>query len=437
MTLLNGLTLKSSGSGGSAALDAASYRELNEGNFGLAALAARGIAAANSNGTDTSGTGQMRYEQRIAGRSLRLEYVNHSNSGASSVELSGPNPITVKASILLSRTLGIPSIPVTFGGASSITIQPDAAVLSDPVELDIPQGTLYWVVTYVSVTTAGMKWPMTSAVNAGRGEGFAVGVDHTATANGIPSPNNTNSYGPRVIYGIPYIGSRTARLALLGDSIMRGMSQIDTDDGLNIIPPLSQTSVNPIAAFGELGVSFGAIYGHRRRIALIDGCTAWMCNYGTNDMKGGASFNTLPIMQAMMIAAWTIAYQRLGVPGIQWTLGPYTTSTDTWATVANQTIQPAAGYSNPNRIAVNNWLRDGAPMLNGVGVATGSSAVGTLRAGMAGHPLLTYYDVADVVESARDSGVFKAGYSFDGIHYSTAAYAAVATAVDWSKLGIV
>jgi hypothetical protein len=46
-------------------------------------------------------------------------------------------------------------------------------------------------------------------------------------------------------------------------------------------------------------------------------------------------------------------------------------------------------------------------MLNGVGAATGSCAAGTLRAGDTGHPLKGYHEIADTLESARNSDIWK------------------------------
>jgi hypothetical protein len=45
-------------------------------------------------------------------------------------------------------------------------------------------------------------------------------------------------------------------------------------------------------------------------------------------------------------------------------------------------------------------------MLNGVAVASGSSAPGTVRFGQNGHPAIGYFETADSVESSRDSGLW-------------------------------
>lgn len=72
-----------------------------------------------------------------------------------------------------------------------------------------------------------------------------------------------------------------------------------------------------------------------------------------------------------------------------------------------------------NREKLNDWLRDGSPLVDGAPAAIGT--VGALRMGQAGHPLYGLFEVADVVETARNSGRWKTDgtiqkYTKDGIH---------------------
>lgn len=92
-------------------------------------------------------------------------------------------------------------------------------------------------------------------------------------------------------------------------------------------------------------------------------------------------------------------------------------STDVFATTANQTV-----YANDaNRVAFNNWIRCGAPISGGAAVACGTASA--LLSGQPGHPLTGYFEIADTLESARDSGKFfangTAGYAtYDGTHFA-------------------
>jgi len=78
-------------------------------------------------------------------------------------------------------------------------------------------------------------------------------------------------------------------------------------------------------------------------------------------------------------------------------------------------------------------------MLNGVGAATGSSAAGTLRAGDAGHPLKGYHEIADTLESARNSGPWKQEFGYRTITDAamTSGHAGVTSATaDWTSADV-
>jgi hypothetical protein len=123
---------------------------------------------------------------------------------------------------------------------------------------------------------------------------------------------------------------------------------------------------------------------------------------GRNDFTQQIALATV---QANMITIWKLL-AGYGIKTWQTTIAPHTSSTDAWATIGNQTILNPSTDNAP-RITFNNWVRDGAPMLAGVAVAAGSNATGTLRAGQSGHPLAGYMELADVVESSRDSGYWR------------------------------
>jgi hypothetical protein len=92
-------------------------------------------------------------------------------------------------------------------------------------------------------------------------------------------------------------------------------------------------------------------------------------------------------------------WQRWASRGIlTWatTLTPQASSTDSWATVGNQTVMDTTKESF--RTAYNDWLRSGAPLdaVTKAPVAIGTS--GALLAGTNGHPLKGYFEVADLAE---------------------------------------
>jgi lysophospholipase L1-like esterase len=151
--------------------------------------------------------------------------------------------------------------------------------------------------------------------------------------------------------------------------------------------------------------------------------------YGTNDIQTSLT-PTFAGVAGKLLGVWQM-FQRRGIAAFACTLGPNTTSTDAWATTVNQTWD--ALRDNTVRLALNAWIRDGAPInASGTPVAAGTSPA--TRSGEAGHPLIGYFETADVMESARDSGVWKPGYTADGLHPTPTGYAAMAAVVDTSVL---
>lgn len=126
---------------------------------------------------------------------------------------------------------------------------------------------------------------------------------------------------------------------------------------------------------------------------------------------GNNSLDTLEAQHATHIAHW----RWLAATGARvacTTLHPYTSSTDNWATTENQTITDR----EPARIARNDWLRDGAP-LHADYTPAEIGATGVMRIGEQGHPLAyPAFDVADVCETSRNSGIWRTGWPVDGTH---------------------
>jgi len=116
----------------------------------------------------------------------------------------------------------------------------------------------------------------------------------------------------------------------------------------------------------------------------------------------------------------------------QTTITPSTTSTDSFATLANQTA--ALSFStagNGTREQLNDWLRDGGPIRDGVAAAIG--APDAIRSSHNAHPLSGVLEMADTVESSRNSGKWKVDgtalkWTGDGIHPSNYAYVQAAIA---------
>jgi hypothetical protein len=377
--------------------------------------ATQGLTSA---GSLTGGTTKVRHIAPAALVEVRFAFGNFYNNGGT--ETVGPNDITVRASIEFPATT---FIPLFFSGKRDVVINPGGLVWSDWVAVSIPAATQFWSRTYVTVANNTMQWPLAGSFSAALSEGSnnsATPSDQTTTGT---LSGGGYGYGPFSMQG-RYLASGSLRIAGVGDSRMAGNNDTDLLNGWFGRAFTGVAFTQRIAYPSEKAQTFLANATGARRKALLEGCNVAVCNYGINDLSGG---RTTAQLQADVISIWSYLAAR-GMKTWHTTLEPETTTTDAWATLANQTI---AGW-NGNRTAFNDWLRDGAPVTsaaNLTAVATGT--VGALRAGSTGHPLSGYIELADLAESARNSGKWvvtgAANYATsDGIHPTAAIHTLMA-----------
>lgn len=345
-----------------------------------------------SNGTDTAMNTHCRHILTSDVTEVRLVYTNLNTPAG--VEAGPGNSITVTSSIELADGS---FLPVNFAGVRAVVIASGSYALSDPVTLDLPKGTAIRSRTYVTVTSGG-KFPRShkGSYVGTMGDGAEIGAsgtvtDKTLVAGNLASASAIDMYGPTAIIGkgpsvwdVPSIG-------LLGDSIQWGQGSESNTRVTQSGPGFGQIALNNQFNFinvgdpGDRATTTNVRANHSLRWLFLQGSTHVISNFGVNDLSNGV---TLADYQAAVIGIWN----QLGARGAkvwQTTITPVTTSTDGWLTAANQTAG-SFGAINPGNL----WYRDGAPMLNGAAVATGSNAAGTVRAGQAGHPLTGVFDVA-------------------------------------------
>ncbi len=376
---------------------------------GLPIIGSRGSAFADnsasnlSNGTDTTTTYRYKHVILFDGSDVRLVYGNFYNG-----DVKGVNTITVRAGLEwpVSTPQGSATVastnPVSFNGSRSVIIEPGCWAVSDPICMDVTAGQLVFSRTNVTVASAGMKWPTSLYTYAGEQEGYTAGSD--TSDSGTIATASGRGYGPIAVLGIPDRG-KPATVAGLGDSIMFGSGDSGFPNGLGYA---SRALMDANIGFMNLAKNTEqaaqvdpTTVGLKYRRNLLASCTHVMEAYGRNDWGNAASLATL---QANKLKLWNMAARR-GIKVTTATNFPATTSTDGWTSAGGQTV--IAGESV--RVAINDWIRDGAPILNGVAVAAGSSAAGTVRMGQAGHPAVGYHELADAAETSRNSGVWKTG----------------------------
>jgi hypothetical protein len=203
------------------------------------------------------------------------------------------------------------------------------------------------------------------------------GVDETGshTSLGLAYPQGADWYfGPSAI-----IGSTTKRsFALIGDSRTIGIQDGPSDPNRGCTGETAR-AINTLG-FGHLNLGVGFdradkyIASHTRRLALAGYCSDVVLGFGANDLFARTSAQIVADSQ-------TIAgYFAAGVKKYIYTLPPIAvTSSDGFATVANQSI---------------NFPEFERRIYNGL-----------LRAGVTG--FVKTWEIADVPESARDSGKWR------------------------------
>jgi hypothetical protein len=339
---------------------------------------------------------------------LRLVFTNYHGGPAESVT----GAITVKASLeapvnAVTATRPATTTPVLFSGVQSISIPYGGTVISDPIYMTGAKGQILYSNVFVDAgtgntfPTSGMK-TMVAGVTPNLYEGGVMGATVTdTTAGGVAGPSGyVYGYGPSQILGGLSGDNDTLPVSIFGagDSIMFGATDDVYSEGFmgRASRAAGVTFVNAGHPSEKVSQVLGSNYS--QRIKMAAGCTVWICEYGRNDLP----VDTLAVFQANLIQFWRMLAAVSG-RGYQTTLPPNSTSTDEWSTLSGQTAD--TGLYGTQRVQFNAWLRDGAPISNGVAVAVGAAGI---RAGQAGHPLKGYLEVADAVESARDSGKFKA-----------------------------
>lgn len=371
-----------------------------------------GGASGWSNGTDLAHNSRFSLRIPKAAQQLVVQYGNWA-SVAGSYDTAGANPITVTSAV----EIGSRSYPVTFGGQKSVTIASGGVVNSDPVGVFCPDATVGWVRSYVTVASAGNVWPTYDypTVFAGWLESYDKGdatVTDKTTATGVLASNSASQplFSPVAVLARAH-GSNTPSVALLSDSIGcsptrnsnlgAGGSYLARAFDAGNIPWVS------LARIGDTAINWSATSSNpslvRYRRAMLEYASHVVVCIGRNDIT---SFTYTQIRDTL-----AYIYDSCRAAGAQrvatCTITPKTTSTDGWATVANQTAEPTA--DSDRRQQLSDWMM------------TSAEVDWVIDAAALAHPPEGY-------------GLWKAGYTSDGLHPNDTGAAALAAAVDTSLI---
>lgn len=370
-------------------------------------------AAQLTNGTVLERTYRMEHTPLASGSGLRLRYWN-----------AYSNPITIRAAVE-PTLLGTP-VEVTFAAATEIALQPHTGVLSDVVAgVTLTSGAKFATRNRVAVATSGQKWMIGERNFGGNGKGGAVDGDSHLT--GTITSSAEYLFGPDELALDTVTSPVPKNVAIVTDSFGGGWP-VNAFEGTYPTAFFSRNGESAQTFLTATG-SWGTASARRDEVypALADFHNV-VEGYGTNDR---ASNRTAAQIKADRLTIWSqifALYPTMRI--IAATLAPRTTSTDAWATTTNQT--PIAGEAD--RLSVNAWLRAGAPIDPTAKTVVAVGTSGALLAGQAGHPLYGYFELADVIESARDSGLWAVGTTTDGIHPGTSGKASIAAAFPFASL---
>lgn len=373
-----------------------------------------------SGGVNTWVESRTRYTTKTAVRAIRLYYLNTTavREGAS----------VAQATLRAGFDDGAGNLhAVYFSGKRDVVLDAGGSALSDWISVPLASGTAFYIRSLLTVASGtfpqGRRQTQTGEANS---QGTGAPTDHTTS--GSVTAGATYGYHPVVIQG-RLANGETVALGGVGDSILAGQNDTDLDRG--ILYALANSASVPYANVAMGGEACYDFYiggrGSGRKRALF-GVTHVLENYGANDLPSGRTFATI---QADWLALAT-DLTNMGIKVAKTTIMPRSTSsTDSFYTTANQTAH--ATY-NPLRIQLNEWIRAGMPIDPNTKAAVVIGTVGALVAGNTGHPYTTWIEWADVVETARDSGIWNADgtagnrYTTDGTHPSAVAITAVRAA---------
>lgn len=281
----------------------------------------------------------------------------------------------------------------TFNGSNSTSVADGANATTDPIPVSIPFGASFWTRTYVVRSDGNWIWSSNMGQLTGDACEWGTGatdktISGTVGSGGAANNSTTNAkFTPLAIIA----PTRRPTIAVLGDSRTVGLSAMNLDMSGNkgeISPTLGQTfACMHLGVIGEQLYTF--MSNRTKRTPLTNYCSHVVCNYGINDVR---NLQTATSVQTNLSYLGNTVFA--GKPFYVCTLPPNTNSTDSWVTTTNQTT---FSYESV-RVAINNAIRNGT--------VTGYRA---------------FFELADVCESNRDSGLWKPNFTADGLHENTLA----------------
>ncbi len=358
----------------------------------------------------------QRSEKKTPGHDACTTRIQHTvTADATIIRLVYAAPARTGYELKAAVDIGGVTHPLTFDGQSTVIVEGAGHVVSDPIAVTLKAGDIIHSRTYAVHThdTNAGTWQRVMPLSAERDEWHGEGDLTAATAQPQTPTYKDNTRGPLHILG--NVAPDAKAVGFSGDSIVSLVESpwtIRLADKAHIAWSHATTGGDSI------------LYQDQRRVVCwplgLSGFTHYISAFGANDI--GRSDSTLE----KYVEHWTWAKHQ-GVKVYQATILPIASSTDRFTTLEGQTPRD----TNATRIKWNDWLRDGAPLIDGK-PAFGTTDPGAVRAGQPGHPLDGIIEIADAVESSRNSGKWRVDHGpigGDGLHPSPKAHEFIADAI--------
>ena len=276
---------------------------------------------------------------------------------------------------------------ITWGGSATKNASDNEVFRSDFANVSIPKGAVFFVRVWRS-SSVGIIYNKygglldTEAGTTYSGECFTFSTttaDLTMTPGQFTNIGNTGTgFRPQAIVAL----TNQPSLVLFGDSRVNNDTQLDTvTDGFGYVGELERSfgMQYPTIKLSQSSERvFQALTRFTYRMQIAAYCSHGVSNYGVNDFRDARSAATVLADQKSFAALF-------GKPMYVCTVAPMANAGNT---VTDATV-------NPLRTAYNAIIRKGD-----------ESFAGTL-------------EIADIVETARDSGLWISGYTSDGLHANT------------------
>lgn len=266
------------------------------------------------------------------------------------------------------------SVPVTFGGLRTKTIAAgDTDITSDSISPDafglskFTRGDKYWVRLEVSVSAAGQHLPRGDLIYTSYGAAVGLAIDPASFVGGVVDGYGSMSFVSGwqnfqypltpIVIGRPMASA--VHPVAIGDSIISGATDTTAaNGGFGWSRSLTDADgvSNPrgglkIGTSGGTGAAWNS-GTYAKPQALLKYATVAVEEFGTNVF---ITAQPASVAQAILDPIWTKLAAE-GLPIVRTKLVPRTTSTDSWATAANQTPSNAAWLSGGGARALNDWI---------------------------------------------------------------------------------